>query len=72
MNKLKLIKRVDKLNFLLSIMNFILWLGLFVSIFLVDYNFETLRRVAICSTLVVVVDLIFDIVECRRKSNGTL
>lgn len=72
MDKIKLIKHVDKLNYRLAIMNLILWLGLFMSIFFIDYDIESLRRVVICSTLAVVVDLIFDIFECRRKRNGTL
>jgi hypothetical protein len=68
MDKVKLIKRVDKLNLILCITNLILWSGLFISIFLVDYNTEALRRLAMGSTLVVVIDL----VSYRSKSDGKI
>ena len=70
MDKVKLIKRVDKLNFVLIITNLILWSGLFMSIFFVDYDIAALRRLALGTVGVIVVDIVLDLLSYRRKSNG--
>lgn len=67
MDKIKLIKRVDKLNFVLAISNFILWTGLFMSIFLVDYNIFALKRLGLGATFVVVMDIAIDILKYRPR-----
>lgn len=66
MDKLKIFKRVDKLNFVLAIVNLILWSGLFMSIFFIDYNIVSLKRLALGSVGVIVIDIALDLLAYRR------
>lgn len=67
MDKIKLIKSVDKLSFVLAITNFILWSGLFISLFLVDYNILHLKRMCVGATFIVVLDVFLGMLSNRDK-----
>jgi len=58
---------MNKLNKYLGIINLILWTVLFISLFFIDYNFLQLKRLAIGSTFIVVMDIFFDMLENRDK-----
>lgn len=70
MNKIKLLKRVDKVNFALAILNLILWTALFIFTIFLNLSDSALKDIAVCSTFVVVLDIFLDILAYRRKNNG--
>ena len=58
---------MNKLNKYLSIANFLLWTGLFLSVIFLNYNANGLKSIAIGSTLIVTIDLLFDMLANRDK-----
>ncbi|CAI3674105.1 conserved hypothetical protein [Clostridium neonatale] len=49
------------LNFMLSIINFILWIGLFISLFFINYSYYNLKICAIGAMFIVIMDIILDL-----------
>jgi len=58
---------MNKLNKYLSIANFLLWTGLFLSVIFLNYNANGLKFIAIGSTLIFTIDLLFDMLGNRDK-----
>jgi|GEM_PF-3179988 len=63
-----------KFNKWLGIANFILWTGLLISVIFLNLNANALKEIAVMSTFVVVIDLLFDMLgnrdeRIRREAN---
>lgn len=64
MNKLSKILAI--LTEFLATVNLILYTSLFISLFFIDYDANSLRYFAILSTFIVLMDLIFDLLGSRK------
>lgn len=63
---------MDKVNLILVITNLILWSGLFMPIFFINYDIVDLKRLALGlgAVEIIVVDIGLDLLSYRRKNNG--
>lgn len=61
---------MSKLNKILAITNLILWTGLLISLFCVNYNANCLKDFAVCSTFIVIMDIGFDLLGSRKEKQG--